>query len=121
MDAVGWHRALAFALTGVELPLGLQDRPDTEALLRELRSSGWSPESLADHARRRLAASETWPHPIPDALRRGLGAAQLLAALGEVRAALNVSVLEERGPSRRSALTADERRLLADVPPHHVR
>jgi len=120
VTAAGWHRALAFALTGVELPLGVQDRPDAPQLARDLAAAGWPPPSIAEHARARLAAGEPWPHPIPDALRAGLGAAQLQAALGRVRDDLGLAALEHRRPSRRSVLTADERRLLADVPPHHV-
>lgn len=119
MDAA-WHRALAYALTGADLSLGVQDGPDVPQLAEQLAASGWTPQRIAAQARERGERGEAWPHPIPDALRAGLGAAQLLAALGRARTELGLVGLDQRGPSRRTALTGDERRLLADLPPHHV-
>ena len=56
---------------------------------------------------------------VPADLRARLGAAQFAAALAGLRTALDL----DRSPPYRSSpgrpLTADERRLLADVPPHH--
>ena len=111
-----WHRAIAFALTGEELDLPTSSAPNPGALLAQLADAGWARVRIAEHAH----AASGWPHPVPDALRAGLGAAQLFAALGRAREELGVAVLDPRPPSGRTALTADERRLLADVPPHHV-
>ena len=59
--------------------------------------------------------------PVPDALRAGLGAAQLYAAIGGARERYGLEALTVLPPSRRTRLDADERRLLADVPPHFGR
>lgn len=117
----GWHRALAFALTGERLDIAEQDAPRPAGLVAELSALGWDAEALAAHALAALARQEPWPHPVPADLRAGLGAAQLHAALGSVRAALGLEVLERRAPSNRTRLDADERRLVADVPPHFGR
>jgi hypothetical protein len=63
-----------------------------------------------------LAASPRGAHPVPADLLEGIGAAQFAAVLAELRTRLASQarpVLAERAPD------ADERRLLADVPPHH--
>lgn len=115
-----WHRALAYALAGAELDLPGRPAPDVAALAAELAAAGWTPARVAEHARSVQDAERPWPHPIPATLRAGLSAAQLHAALGRARDELGVAVLDPRTPSARTTLTADERRLLADVPPHHV-
>lgn len=80
----GWHRAIAFALTGSDLDLGEQEAPDLDVLVEQLDRNGWDADALGDHARA-AAAAGPWPHPVPDALRAGLGAAQLYAAIGGAR------------------------------------
>lgn len=106
-----WHQALAYAVTGVRFQdLGRQPTPDLDALTAVLRA--------------RLGAEVdptelTRAHPVPADLAHGLGAAQLGAAVAELRRRLT-------GPPRARVagerpLTADERRLLQDVPPHHGR
>lgn len=111
-----WHRAIAAALTGADLDLGVQDSPDVDALVAALSADGWPPERVREHA---FTASGPWPHPVPDAVRAGLGMAQLHAAVRQARAAYGLESLDVRPPSRRTHLDADERRLLADKPPHH--
>jgi hypothetical protein len=115
-----WHAALGYALVGVEFDLAEPGAPDPSALVAALADAGWPSERIAAHARTEVAAERTWPHPVPAPLRTGCGAAQLAAALGAARAELGLSALETRPPSRRRALTADEQRLLREVPPHHV-
>lgn len=115
-----WLPAVAWALTGEALDLVWSDAPAPEAVVAALEASGWPADRIAEHARSRTEAGLPWPHRIPDDLRGGLGAAQLYALLGRVRGLLGLDGLEARGPSSRTALTADERRLLAEVPPHHV-
>ena len=105
-----WHQALAYAVTGRRFPeLGHQASPDLAAVVafveREL-AAGLDRGLLTDL------------HPLPADLAAGVGAAQLAAAAAEVRRRLGVTP----GPGaviRERALTADERRLLQDVPPHH--
>ena len=116
----GWHRAIAFALTGADLDLGEQQAPDLDLLVEQLSHRGWDADALGEHARA-AAAAGPWPHPVPDALRAGLGAAQPYAAIGGARERYGLEVLTVLPPSRRTRLDADERRLLADVPPHFGR
>lgn len=116
----GWHRALAWALTGEALDLPDRPAPDADALVAELARHGWGAERVRTHALE-AAGVTPWPHPVPDALRAGLGAAQLHAALGAARARLGLDVLAAAPPSRRTKLDADERRLLAEAPPHFGR
>ena len=106
-----WHQALAYAVTGRLLPnLGLQERADVVALAADLR--------------RRVAEGEiTLLDPsgtaLPPDLRARLGAAQFAAALAGLRSELDPAGAPRTAPRPGRPLTADERRLLADVPPHH--
>ncbi len=114
-----WHAALGYALVGEELAPAETGRPDPEQLVAQLAAAGWDAGRIAAHAHDRAGAEQPWPHPIPDALRQGCGAAQLFAALGRARGLLGLMTLETRGPSARTRLDADEQRLLRDVPPHY--
>ena len=97
--ATTWHQALAYALTGERrAELGEQEEPDLEVVVAAL-------------AGRPLGA-----YAVPADLRAGIGAAQLAALVTQLRTRLAPRprpVLADRAPD------ADERRLLADVPPHH--
>jgi hypothetical protein len=105
-----WHQALAYAVTGRRFDqLGLQVAPDLEEVVAFLE-----PRLGVELDRAVLAHS----HRPPADLMAGLGAAQFWAAAAELRRRLAapqaaVTVAEER------PLTADERRLMQDVPPHH--
>ena len=112
-----WHRAIAFALTGENADLRVQETPDLDLLVGQLADVGWDTERIAAHAR----GVQPWPHPVPDAVRTGLGAAQLHAAIGRARDRYGLVALTVLPPSRRTNLTADERRLLGEVPPHFGR
>ena len=105
-----WHQALAHALTGRRFPeLGQQDAPDLDVLTAFLQPRlgvDVDPAALRE------------PHPLPADLGAGLGAAQVWAAVAELRRRLG-SVPPPVGVTRSRPLTADERRLLQDVPPHH--
>ena len=95
-----WHQALVFAVTGERRPeLGKQEQPDLDVVV---------------HA---LAGRPRGAHLVPADLRSGIGAAHLAAVLTELRGRLAAAgsrpVLAERAPD------AAERRLLAEVPPHH--
>lgn len=115
-----WQAAIAYALVGAELPLDEAGRADPEAALTALSGLGWTAERIGVHAREVAADARPWPHPVPAALREGCGPAQLQAAVARAREMLGLVTLEVLPPSRRTRLTADERRLLAEVPPHHV-
>jgi hypothetical protein len=95
-----WHQALVFAVTGERRPeLGRQEQPDLDAVVGA------------------LSGRPRGAYPVPADLRSGIGAAQLAAVLTELRRRLTAGgsrpVLAERAPD------AAERRLLAEVPPHH--
>lgn len=102
-----WHQALAYAVTGRRYPeLGRQDRPDVEQVAEFLRPR------LADRA-------PGPPQPVPPDLVVGLGPAQLQAAVAELRRRLGPGQPRPRTGGADRPLTAEEQRLLRDVPPHH--
>ncbi|WP_040158500.1 hypothetical protein [Nigerium massiliense] len=121
MTPASWHTTLAQALTGESLDLGVQESPNIAELVGALASRGWDAAAVRRHALDTQAAGLPWPHPVSPAARQGMGFAQWFAALARARTALGVDVLDVHAPSHRTTLTADERRLLAEVPPHHVR
>lgn len=107
-----WHQALAYAVTGRLLPdLGLQEYADVAALAAELRLrvAGGQIQLLADSS---VAT-------VPADLRAAFGAAQFAAAIASLRTALELDHTARTAPPLGRPLTAEERRLLADVPPHH--
>jgi len=110
-----WHQALAYAVTGRRIEeLGRQARPDL----------AW----LTDYLHRLIAGGDpnapaAEPRPngrVPADLMAGLGPAQFSAALRELR-----NGLDRAGPRPDQPVVADrawsaeERRLMADRPPHH--
>jgi hypothetical protein len=112
-----WYQALAYALVG-QLRKELDPEPrDIGALLEALGGV----HTVARHRRQqRELAGGVWPHPVPQALRSGVGPAQFQALLHQAVAAVVAAdrpatrpVTSARPPS------ADEQRLLRDVPPHH--
>ena len=109
--------ALTQALTGDPISAG---GPDVQQLTATLADAGWTPDRVRAHALATLADGDVWPHPVDRADLDELGPARFFSALTELRKLLGVWTLETRPPSRRTTLTADERRLLAEVPPHHV-
>ncbi|MFW6597398.1 hypothetical protein ACQBAU_04235 [Propionibacteriaceae bacterium Y2011] len=116
-----WHRAVAFALLGVDRPeLGEQGSPDVAELLRSLDRT-----AVADARARAAAADEPWPYALPSELATGIGWARYGATLQRVRDALALDTTivpagagdDDRSAGRRHP-SAEERRLLADRPPH---
>lgn len=104
-----WHQALAYAVSGRRYPeLGRQDSPDVAAVASFLR--GQLP-----------AGGPPVGYPLPPELTRGIGPAQFSAAVAALRDRLDpgggspsaVPVVADR------PLSADEQRLLREVPPHH--
>jgi hypothetical protein len=115
-----WHQALAYAITGqVFGTLSRQAQPDLDLLAGELTAltrGGWT--GLRQHVAHARAAGE-WPHPVPAALRAGIGGAQFLAARTALVARLRLDqpTTVRTAPGR--SLTPEERRLVDDAPPHH--
>jgi len=107
---LAWHQALAYAVSGRRLTgLGEQTVPDVTALAAELS---------ARLERGDLTLADPPTSDVPDDLMVGLGAAQFWSALAQLRHALAASPTP--GPVITSRpLTADERRLHEDRPPHH--
>ena len=111
-----WHQALAYAICGQRLPeLGRQDEPDLAELARVL-SKGADLASLVQEQRRRGA----WPHAVPNELMAGLGWAQFSAALTALITRLDLGPGSAKRRLSNRPPDAQERRLLHDVPPHHV-
>ena len=118
--AAGWHRALAYALCGVDLA-GLPERPapDGAALAEELAAAGWDRTALGRHAEERRQAGEPWPHPVPAGLAEGLPAAQFAAALRELVSGWGLASTPHRVRSARADRpAAGDERLRRDLPPH---
>jgi len=110
---------LAYALTGEEVPV--RDTDGTAAdFLSALRQAGWPPDRVRSCARDSWERGIAWPHPLPPHSLDGLGPARWYAELTAVRTALGLDAIAQP-PSRRTVLTQDERRLMAELPPHHGR
>lgn len=104
-------QAVAFALTGVDVGEGGGDWRDRLAAL------GWTTARIAQHVRQCREENVPWPHAVPAEARGGIGAAQVLAAVASVASEFSSPEVGMRSVGQ--VLTADERRLLAEVPPHH--
>ncbi len=85
-------------------------------MLAALEQEGWPASRIVAIARARFDAEEAWPFPVAREVV-AVGAAQWYALVGEARSLLGLDGLVQ-APATRTALTADERRLLSDVPPH---
>ena len=121
-----WHAALTFAVLGRTVDgLGEQDRPDLSGpdlsrLAAELEPliPGGLPGLRREVAAHR-ASGAAWPHPVPTALRAGLGPAQFAAALAGLLNRLGLGSAEGSLTVADRPLSPAERRLAEDVPPHH--
>jgi len=107
---------IIYALTGETPPTDPADTtPDViRACLDDL---GWSLDQLRTHAENCRMSDIPWPHPLPAGAKLP-SPAQWYAALTRVIADLGLDSVR-LPPSRRTTLTNEERRLMADVPPHH--
>ena len=110
-----WQAALAYALLGPPVrELVEPGAPRVDQLLDELGGAA------AVRAQVVVArAAGPWPYEVPVELRAGLGAAQYAAAWRGLIGALGPLTTNARPVVTDRALTADERRLIADRPPHH--
>jgi hypothetical protein len=110
-----WQAALAYALLGP--PVRVLTEPGAPRVAELFAELGGVEAVRAAVLEAR--ASGPWPHRVPDELRRGLGPAQLAAAWRATLTALGPLTADARPVVTDRALTADDRRLLADRPPHH--
>jgi hypothetical protein len=115
MSSQRWASELAASLVGE--PVDLSDTlPDARLVLAALEQRSWPASRIEAVARRRFDAEEAWPFPVARQVVAA-GPAQWYALVGEARTLLGLDG-DVQPPTTRTALTADERRLLNDVPPH---
>ncbi len=110
-----WHAALAYALLGPPVrDLIEPGAPSAARLLEDLGGAQTVRQAV-------IAARDagTWPYEVPAELAEKLGAAQYAAAWTVVLTTLGPLTTNARPVVTDRALTAEERRLLADRPPHH--
>lgn len=133
-EADPWFVALGLALVAQRLtPPGAaafsgddeahDDAPDdgvsVAAVTAWLADQGWTPERVQQHREQCRADGVPWPHPVPPQELGPGTAARFLALLAQVRAALGVTGLVATQRPEHRVIGPAERRLLADVPPHH--
>lgn len=119
MSNPAWGEALGTALLGRPLRMSCSATPSLDDVLAALAADGVSADDLVTHARDVRDAGGVWPHPVPPELTRPVGAAAFLSLLKALRAQLGLTGTVARPPAVPRPLTPDERRLLADKPPHH--
>ncbi|HSN12865.1 MAG TPA: hypothetical protein VLS51_12230 [Propionibacteriaceae bacterium] len=115
MGGDDWASELTACLVGepVDLPSSLTG---ARAVLDALAERGWPAARIVELAQARFEAELEWPFPVSrDVVAKG--PAQWYALVAEARTLLGLEGIN-RLPSGRTTLTADERRLLDDVPPH---
>jgi hypothetical protein len=105
---------LARALTGRTLSVA----GDATNLPSELIRLGWDHERLAALREERMRERLVWPFPVDLDVRRELGFARFDALLDRVRKEMGLAGTKSQAQAPVRPLNADERRLLADRPPH---
>lgn len=115
MTSSRWASELATSLVGESIEL-LDTAPDVESVLAALARAGWPADRIVAIARERFDAEKAWPFPVAREVVAA-GPAQWYALQREARILLGLDGVVQP-PATRTALTADERRLLSDVPPH---
>lgn len=105
---------LGRALTGEALDL---HSPEPEELISELSDLGYGFDRLGEIRRAQQEAEEPWPFPVRVEIVKGIGFALFHARLQILRELLDLTGLQPQ-PRAERALNADERRLIADRPPH---
>jgi hypothetical protein len=115
MTSSHWATDLATSLVGESVDL-TGTSADARSVLAALDRHGWPAARIVALARERFEAEAVWPYPVSREVVAA-GPAQWYALVGEARTLLGLDGLEQPRPTR-TTLTADERRLLDDVPPH---
>ena len=113
-----FHRVLAAALTGEDFDLGEQDKPDIGVALTQLAQAGWDAGRVEELRQQRHAIHQPWPIPVPAVERGDISAATLVALVSQAIAQLGIGRGKRLARADRP-LTADEARLVSQVPPHH--
>lgn len=108
--------AVAVALTGTRLR-GSASTPG--GIVEALAALGWDTQRIAAARAGALDAGQPWPHPVTDDLLTAAGPAQVLATVRACRSLVGQSGLRPAVRHPASRLDAADRRLLAEVPPHH--
>ena len=115
-------RAIAWALTGEDLAVDeVSTGATSDDIAAWLARRGWDVERLRRRAGNVRAEGGRWPAAVGPERREGLGPAQFQALLRQV---LLVLGLDHATPVLRDATTpmdATDRRLVAELPPHHGR
>ncbi|MDO5066429.1 MAG: hypothetical protein Q4D96_04030 [Propionibacteriaceae bacterium] len=106
---------LALALTGQELPV---TRTDPAGLVAELAALGWDRDRLLEFRETRRRERLPWPFPVDPRALRGIGFARFDACLTEFRRGLGLDSQVRPAHVITRELNADERRLVAERPPH---
>lgn len=104
--------ALTRALTGRAVPLS-----GSGSLPEQLAEAGFDAVTLQGLREQRQEARLPWPFEVPLEERRAIGFARFDAALATLRQETSLTGLRPTRPASR-ALNTDERRLVADRPPH---
>lgn len=110
--------AVTRALTGQRVettPTGASPQELADALV----GAGWNAERLQQLRGERQEQEEPWPFPVERELLATAGFARHQSSLKEVRRLLGVDGLVPTRHLGPKVLGPAERRLLADVPPHH--
>ncbi len=102
-------------MTGNVLPVTASDVP---SLVAELSALGWGTERIQQLRGERMEQRLPWPFPVAPELMAGVGFARFAALLADLREALGISGRLAASPAPERALNPDERRLVADRPPH---
>ena len=106
---------LARALTGERLPVV---NADPVGLLAELAELGWDRARLLELRASRRRARQPWPFPVDQQAVRDIGFARFDARLAELREGLAMDAEVRPAHLNDRPLDADERRLVAERPPH---
>ncbi len=107
---------VALALTGERLPL---DQVEPAGLPDSLTALGWDGGRLREFRRSCMRQGRPWPVQVPVDEVRELGFARFQALLAQAREAMGLTgAVPAAPPAGGRPLGADERRLLADRPPH---
>ena len=88
-----------------------------ETLLADLHEAGWGADRIRTLAAHERAQGNVWPYPVDSAAVAEIGYARWHAILADLLARLGETTTPHP-PSQRTTLDADERRLIADAPPH---
>lgn len=112
--------AIGHALTGQHL-----DPPEAASwqaaeVLAWLAGQGWGDSALVAHREQVRDSHAQWPHRLPSDVLDGLAHAQYTALLAQVRRLAGLDGLHPTVHSGPRVIGPQERRLLAEVPPHHV-